>query len=236
MERVPKAWRAMLVLAACVAVANANAARPSNSGQAASAWSAEGLQAVDASGFDLAYIRPGGVPGRYRAVALTPVQVHFKRGWERGAAIPAGTRLHARDLRTIRESVARVVRERVARELEQGGYVLVDAPGADTLVLDLDVVDLYLNAPDLPTIRPTDTYAIYFGELTIVGSLRDPRSGEIVMRALDHTMGREYLVPRLTTEADNLHEIGSAAGNWGRALGRQLALAGLAPGGSNDRP
>lgn len=239
MERVPKA-RLMLVLTACLGVGTAHAAVatpvPTTSRQAAATWSAAGLQQVDAPGLDLAYVRPGAMLAPYRAIALSPVRVSFQRDWERGAAIPTGTRIRSRDLDSIRGDVAKVVRSRVARELERGGYAMVDAPGAEVLVLDLEVVNLYLNAPDLPTISPTDTYTTYFGELTLVGTLRDSRSGEILMRVLDHSIGREFVAPRLTTQADNLHEIGSVAGNWGRALRRQLALAGVAHGGSNDRP
>jgi hypothetical protein len=239
MERLQKPLFAMLVLGGLLAVATteaAEAAMPAQDARAEAASSTEALPPIAARGLDQAFARPGAILAPNRAILLKPVRVSFKQGWERGAAIPTGTRLRSRELHTIKADVAKVVRARVARELQLGGYALAEAPGADVLELDVQVVDLYLNAPDLPTISPVDTYATYFGELTLVGTLRDSSTGDILMHVSDRTVGREFAVARLTTQSDNLHEIGSAAGNWGRALRQHFSLAGQAQGGSNVRP
>ena len=93
----------------------------------------------------------------------------------------------------------------------------------------------YINAPDLPTTSRVDSYTTFFGEATLVGAVRDSGTGDTLMRVHDRSVGRE--APASAHDrADNAFEVGIVAGHWGRALRQQFALAGLAHGGSNDRP
>lgn len=204
--------------------------------QAAQAWRAEGLQAIDVRGMDVAYAQPGASLQAYRGVLLKPVKVSFQKNWERSAAIPAGTRIYPRDADRIRDDVADVVNREFKREFEKGGWRVVDAPGAGVLEVDVQVVDLYLNAPDLQTAGRSTSYARSFGRLTLVAELRDSTTGTVVMRLLDRSIGHDHATFEPTGRVENTREVGIVAGDWARALRRQLELARVAGEGSNGRP
>jgi hypothetical protein len=216
---------AMLLALAAPAPASTQTAVPTTKREAAAQWSEDGLQKVNVSGLDLAYARPGATLSGYRKVFVKPVSVSFRRNWERDAARPTGTRVRAADSQKIRDELAQIVHDQVLRELSKGGYQIVESAGDDVLELDLRVVELNLNAPDLPTADVIRTYTMSFGEMTLIADLRDSATGDTVMRILDRTVGRDYGVFRITTRVENTFELRNAAGEWARALRRELDAA-----------
>ena len=216
---------ALLVAGASMVVASPTPSAATTKRLAAAEWARDGLQPVKVKGLDLVYARPGALHAAYSKVRLAPISVEFQRNWERNAAIATGTRIRLRDITRIRNDIAQVVREEVVRGLARGGYQVVDVAGADVLEIDLRVAEVYLNAPDLPTVNFTRNYTRSFGEMTLIAELRDPASGAAVMRILDRTVGRDYGMFRFTTRVENSAEVGMAAHAWARKLSRELDLA-----------
>jgi hypothetical protein len=209
---------------------------PGTRDEAARAWRAEGLQAIKVRGMDVAFAQPGATLQAFHSITLKPVSVEFQKNWARSAAIPTGTRLYPRDADRIREDMAGVVDREIKREFEKAGWRVVDTPGAGVLEVEVRIVDLYLNAPDLPTPGLTKSYAQSFGQLTLVAELRDSASGAIVMRLLDHVDGHDHATFVRTTRVENTREVGMVASDWARNLLRQLELARVAADRSNGRP
>ena len=198
---------------------------PTTKKAAAAEWSEDGLQRIKVSGLDLVYSRPGATLAGYTKVQVSPVSVAFQRNWKHAMETRVGTRVRPEDLQEIREGLATIVREELVRELGKGGYQVVDAPGEDVLGIDLRVVELYINAPDLPTVGNTRSYTMSFGAMTMIADLSDSTTGATVMRILDHSEGRDYGVLRWTTRVDNIMEARNIANAWARALRRELDLA-----------
>lgn len=228
-----------------VALAAANPASASVAGaadgpgtrvEAASAWRDEGLQPITVRGMDVAYAQPGASLQSYHGIFLTPVTVSFQKNWTRSSAVAIGTRLSARDTDRIREDLAEVVNREIRREFERGGWRVADAPGTGVLEVDVQIVDLFLNAPDLPTPGISKSYTRSFGQLTLVAQLRDSATGTVVMRLLDHSTGHDHATFIRTTRVENAREVGFVASDWARAVRRQLELARVAGDGSNGRP
>jgi hypothetical protein len=229
--------KTLLPLALLVLAASASAETgPTTRRDAEAQWSQAGLQRTDMRGMDLAYARPGASLAPYRRVLLRPVDISFQRNWQRTAAQSTGTRIAQRDFQKVADDMSAVVREQVGRELERGGFTVVDAPGPDVLQIDVHVVELFLNAPDFPGAAQTRSYSQSFGEMTLVADLRDSRSGELLMSVLDRSIGRDFDQFRLTTRVENAREVGLAAQNWAGTLRRQLELARANGQGSNGRP
>ena len=197
---------------------------PGTRDQAAQAWRAEGLQAIKVRGMDVAYAQPGASLQAYHGILVKPVAVSFQKNWARSAAIATGTRLYPRDADRIRKEMADVVDREIRREFEQGGWRVMDTAGEGVLELEVRVVDLYLNAPDLPTPGLTRSYARSFGQLSLVAVLRDAASGAVVMRLFDHVDGHDHATFVHTTRVENTREVGLVASSWTRALRRQLPL------------
>ena len=209
---------------------------PTTRRDAQAAWQSEGLQPISVRGLDVAYLRPGANLHGYHSLLINPISVSFQKNWERNAGIPVGTRLRPRDTDRVRKDMADVVSAQLKGEFEKGGWRVVDRPGPGVLEMDVRIVDLYLNAPDLPTPGITKSYTRTFGELTLAADLRDASSGDVVMRTLDRIVGRDRIQLERTTRVENAHDVGIATTEWARVLRRQFELARVAGEGSNSRP
>lgn len=214
-----------LLASAGSAIADSQADSPTTRKQAAAEWSEDGLQRVKASGLDLVYVSPGATLAGYTKVKVSPVSVAFQRNWQRTLQTRAGERIRPEDLQEIRERLAAIVREEVVSELAKGGYQVVDTAGEDVLGINLRVVELYINAPDLPSTGRVRSYTMSFGGMTMIADLSDSASGSSVMRILDHSEGRDYGALRWTTQVGNTMEARNIANAWARALRRQLDAA-----------
>ncbi len=219
------------VLALCLAggLAMAEEATPTSKKQADAEWSTEGLQRTEVEGVDLVYMRPGATLADYNSVLLEPVSVAFRRDWGKPSMAGASRRIRNEDIQKIKDGLAALVREEVSAELGKGGYTLAEAPGDDVLSVEFSIVNLYINAPDLPTTSATRNYTTSVGEMTLVAELRDSVSGELLARILDRTVGRESMKPELTTSSDNVAAAKNAATHWAGKLRGALDKARKAP-------
>jgi uncharacterized protein DUF3313 len=207
-----------------MAAAQSEASAPLSKAQATSAWSEEGLQPLKVKGLDVVYARANADLGAYARILLGPVTVAFQRGWERNAVPGARRPVSAAESQRIRDRLAKLVRAEVVQELGSAGYELVDAPGDNVLEVDLAIVNLQVNAPDLGVGRTT-SYAVSAGEMTLVAELRDSASGEVLMRVFDRALAREWFRPQRITSVDNAAEARTAAQGWAKALRTELDLA-----------
>jgi len=207
------------------AAAQSDAGAPKSRRDAESMWNAEGLSKLNVKGLDVVYARPGATLGGYDKFMLRPITVAFQRDWEKRSAPGTRTPIKTQDAQRIKDRLSALVREEVTKQLNEGGYMLVDAPGDNVLEVALSIVNLDVNAPDIKTAGRVETYALSAGEMTLVADLRDSASGDIIMRVFDRTQAREYFHPQRITSVDNAAEARTAASAWAKALRKELDLA-----------
>lgn len=207
------------------AAAQADAGVPNSRRDAESMWNAEGLSKVAVKGLDVVYARPGATLGGYTKFILRPISVAFQRNWEKQAVPGTRTPIKAKDAQGIKDKLSALVHEEVIKQLNEGGYTLVQAPGDGVLDVTLSIVNLDVNAPDIKTAGRVETYALSAGEMTLVADLRDSTSGDIVMRVFDRTQAHEHFRPQRITSVDNAAEARTAASGWAKALRKELDLA-----------
>lgn len=155
----------------------------------------DGLERVERRGLDQVFVRPGTDLSQYDKVMLDPVEVSFDRSWD-----PRGSRigLETADPQAIRKGLASLAREVFREELEAaGGYELVEEPGPDVLRVRAQIVDLYINAPDIPRASATRTYVVNAGRMTLVAELYDSQTNALIARVVDRERGREYGINEL---------------------------------------
>lgn len=186
-------------------------------------WSHDGLRRAKVPGLDLVYAREGATLAGYDKVWLRGVDVAFRRDWRQSPQ--PGSRIVSGDLSRIKDGLAKILRDELGRELARGGYALVEAPGDGALELDVSIVDLYINAPDVPSALPVQRYTLSVGEMTLQAELRDAPTGEVIARVLDRREGRDRGVLELTTSVDNAAAAREAARAWAGILRRQLDAA-----------
>ena len=107
----------------------------------------------------------------YDAVLVAPVTVSFSKLWDPRDYGRFG--LRPRDVERIRSKVATLAQATFVKVLAEGGYRIVDRADAGVLQVEPNIIDLYVNAPDLPqsTSNATNGYditAAYTAELALV--------------------------------------------------------------------
>ena len=200
--------RALFVVS--IATLGAAVAAPS---QAASPATYEGLVAVQSRDLDEFYLRPNADLAAYRKIVIDPVQVTFRKDWNKDFVDPHGSmrRLLQDDVRLIAEETAATLQSAVAEAFKARGYEIAAAPGPGVLRLSPSIADLYVNAAEnLATGGGiTKSFTKDAGEATLVLEARDSVSGTLLGRVVDHRTARESKgtqigdVRRTTTVSNN---------------------------------
>jgi hypothetical protein len=213
--------RAACLLALTVAVADLSAATNKEVDQTLSRG---GLQKIEVKDLDLAYARPGASLAAYKRVQLDPVEVGFRKSKDPSRAGSA-IKLSSEEREKIRSSVARVVQEEFAKEVQKSStYQIASEAGPDVLRVKPRILDLYMNAPDVGPGR-SRTLVSSAGEMTLVAELSDSASGRVLARVADQRDaskgGRMYLVNGKVNE----EEARKIAAGWAQILRKALDKA-----------
>lgn len=201
-------------LLACMAMA-ALLATPTLSAGAA-VTSDDGLVPIKVKGVDKAYKREGASLKGYKAIMIRPVTVAFHKNWNPRDYGDFG--LRSQDVTRIREALGKLANETFGRVLAKGGYTIADEPGENVLDVEVDIVDLFVNGPDVGSAADTRTYVFSAGEMRLLVKLSDSVTGTILFRASDFKsdLGTGRLV--WANRAFNRMEAEGALEGWARQL------------------
>lgn len=180
----------------------------------------DGLVPVKAKSFDQAWKRPDVMLKSYTGVLLRPATITFSKAWRARDFGAYG--LKTRDVERIRSFYAGLADESFARVLSQGGYRIANAPGENVLEIQLEIVDLYVNAPDFDSDVFARTYVRNFGDMRLQMTLRDSMSGTTLFRSSDLKRGDETGRLEWANSVYNRSEAQRAFTDWARQLQRVL--------------
>jgi len=216
------AFRAASLLTLALALTGALAA---GSKEVDAAMSSGGLQKVKVKGIELAYTRPGASLAGYKRVMLDPVAVEFDKSWNptrSGSTLKIG----ASERENIRSTIARLVQEAFAKELQaSSSYQVVNESGPDVLRVKASIVNLYLNAADAGSSSRTRTYVTSAGSLTLVAELQDSASRQVLARVADRREASDSGRLQATDNMVNEDETRAVATQWARILRTALDKA-----------
>jgi hypothetical protein len=189
------------------------------------AMSHDGLQKVTVPGLAQAYARPGATLAGYGRVLIEPVQVAFSRNWD-PTRTGSRLKLSKEERENIRNGVAAIVQEEFVKELQdRSSYKVVNEAGADVLRVKVNIVDLYVNAPDTESVSRSRTYTVSAGQMTLIAELFDSESGEILARVVDRREARNDDALRLSSSVVKRGEAQEIAASWARILRTALDKA-----------
>jgi len=187
--------------------------------QDTNAWATGGLQKVTIQGLDLAYVKPGATLKQYTKVAMKPVSVSFAKNWAEDVTAGTMARVQPADMQAIRTKLASMLEMAVYTELKAGGYNLVSAVGEDVLYVEMDIVNLYISAPQLNNgMNLPDTYALTAGQAQLIVQLSDTVTGDTIARVVDNYHGMETGQQMMITAAVNEVEARNACTQWAKRL------------------
>lgn len=172
-----------------------------------SVW--DGLEYRPGPGSGALYVYPDAEVGAVGGFLVDPPVVVIDADWNPQISVTVGRgiapdRLTDRDRRHIVDVIAREFRKIVVREIEAGGYRVVERAEADTTVVTTALVDLHMA-------RASDD------NMTFAMLVRDASTGAVLARFFDQQTGDMGFLqfPDSVTESDNFRR---AARDWGRKV------------------
>jgi hypothetical protein len=174
------------------------------------------LVKIDARHVDEAYLLPGADFRPYTKVMIDPAEIAFRKGWQRDMR-DSGRRISDEDAQKIADAARGGFAEVWDKAFRGAGYGIATAPGADVLRLSPQVIDLYINAPDVMTAGRSRSYAVEAGEATLVLQARDSVTGATLGYAVDRQRTRS-MGNRLqwTTSVSNKADFTQLFEQWAR--------------------
>lgn len=159
---------------------------------AIAAWGKEGLKPVQVPGIDLTYVKADARLNGYRKVVLGRVDVAVDRGWKLSGFAAGSTTTG--NLKPIIADAEAMVREELVKALDGSGFDLVEAPAADAVRVDVEIVDLHVMALESGRARGREADGVSLGRVTLRATIVDATSGDLILRVFDREEGPE---PRL---------------------------------------
>jgi hypothetical protein len=179
----------------------------------------DGLRLQRSAALDQVYLRPGATFAGYRRVRLEPAEVSFDKAWNPNAAERDLTRqVTPKDAQAMKDALSKMLHETFAAELQKGGYTLTDDVAPDVLRVTPSIVDLYVNAPDVPGAGRVQTYVMDAGRMTLVVEARDAVTGQLLARVVDTKRGTDWGRLTWANAVTNAAEAQRAITAWAKAL------------------
>jgi len=186
----------LLALAGCetTPVAPANTYSPVTADAAFPDSTPEGLSRVQGAKADVLYVLPGADLSTYTEVTLAEPEIAFVKNWrwDYNSNVSFENQVSSSDMVTMINTGKRLLKESFTKQLTNGGYTVVNAPGPKVLLVKASLMDLDAYAPD-PNLRASGmnrTYTQGAGEATMVVELHDSVTGQLLARAYDRKSGK----------------------------------------------
>ena len=157
---------------------------------AAVAPDVEGLVEVKVKKVDKGWLLPDADFRQYTRVMIDPAEVSFRKGWmleqnRKRMRMGGGKKITETDL----QEIAAVARSGFGHIFEQAfveaGWQIAREPAEDVLRLQPEIVDLYITAPDMPTVGNTRSYTVEAGEARLVLAAHDSTTNALLAVAVD---------------------------------------------------
>ncbi len=188
----------------------------------------EGLVRVKKAKASLVYVRPGVDFSVYKKVVMVEPQIAFRHDWKSdyNSGHMGAQRITDTDMANMIATGKKLLVEAFASELQKGGYVLGDGPGAGVLAIRANIVELDVYAPDPRNMSSNwaKTYSDGSAEATLVLELYDSATAQLLARAYDQRSnsnnGYTWRVPR--THQTNVTDARLAFEEWAQMLVKGL--------------
>lgn len=188
---------------------------------------ADGLHRLDYSGFANAWVRVDAPFSSYGTIVLAEPLVAYERTPHRymsNYGVNPNFPLSDTQMATLK----RYFRESFEEEFAKSDHFrLVDEPGPDTLHVVPAIVDLVVLVPTRSRPSTNQTFSQQFAYMTLLAEVRDPQSGEVLVRVADRQAARPP-GSNQTTSLSWSNGVNDAAAfrntfrGWARALRQRL--------------
>ena len=191
----------------------------------------DGLEKIEVKNVDTVYWKPGETLANYSSVKIEKPEVSFRKNWLRDQnrnRVSLSSRLTEDDMQKIASELADAFVERFTRQIESGGYGVSNSAGPGVLVLQPEIVNLDVVAPDVSMREPgmQRTFTVdTTGEMTLQMDMLDGGSNTVIGRAIDRSETRNPSVMQVTNSVTNRADANMILDRWARALVDSMNMA-----------
>jgi hypothetical protein len=181
-----------------------------------------GLELVASKNVGALYRRPDVDISAYSKIMIGEPAVEFSKNWNPRNYGTFG--LSAAQLTKIRVDLAALAKSVFAQALGDGGYEIVTDAGDGVLVITPNIVNLFINAPDVPTAGRSRTYTMEAGSATLALQVNDAVTGTLLAVVFDQRRSGSSTM-RWTTSVSNRAAAEGMLKGWAEQLKRELDAA-----------
>jgi Protein of unknown function (DUF3313) len=181
-----------------------------------------GLELVATKNVATLYRRPDADFTAYNKVMIGEPTVEFSKNWNPRNYGKFG--LSAAQLTKIRVDLAAMAKSVFAKSLSDGGYEIVSGADDGVLVITPNIVNVFINAPDVPTAGQSRTYTMDTGSATLALQVNDAVTGTLLAVVYDQRRTGSSTM-QWATSVSNRAAADSMLKGWAEQLKRELDAA-----------
>jgi len=195
-----------------------------------------GLHLVHDSKLKAVYLKPGAEFSGYKRVKILDSYVAFRKHWRRDHNETNPLSVSSSDMDKIKKLVAEEFHKVFVKELEKGGYSVVDETGDDVLLLRPAIINLDVEAPDTMSAGMNRTFAASAGSMTLYLELYDSAASDLIATVVDPEVARDYGRFMAQNRVTNLQAADEILKKWADTLRDYLDHAHKTAGGGAAGP
>jgi hypothetical protein len=181
-----------------------------------------GLELVASKNVGALYRRPDVDPSAYGKIMIGEPVVEFSKNWNPRNYGTYG--LSATQLQGIRVDLAALAKSTFIQVLSDGGYAVVTEVADGVLYITPNIVNVFINAPDIKTAGRSRTYTMDAGSMALVLQVNDAVTGTLLAVALDQRRSGSSTM-QWTTSVSNRAAAERMLKDWAELLKRELDAA-----------
>jgi hypothetical protein len=181
-----------------------------------------GLELVTSKNIGALYRRPDVDTSAYSKILIAEPAVEFSKNWNPRNYGTFG--LSAARVTKIRLDLASMAKSVFAKALTDGGYEIVTEVGDGVLAITPNIVNVFINAPDVPASGQSRTYTLDAGSATLALQVNDAVTGTLLAVALDQRRSGSSRMQWATSTSNRAAASGMLKG-WAEQLKRELDAA-----------
>jgi Protein of unknown function (DUF3313) len=181
-----------------------------------------GLELVASKNVGALYRRPDVDISAYSKIMIGEPAVEFSKSWNPRNYGNFG--LSAAQLTKIRADLAAMAKSVFAKSLGDGGYEIVSDAADGVLVITPNIVNVFINAPNIPTAGRSRTYTMDAGSASLALQVNDAVSGTLLAVVLDQRRSGSSTM-QWATSVSNRAAAENMLKGWAEQLKRELDAA-----------
>jgi hypothetical protein len=185
----------------------------------------DGLHLKHQNKLGAVYTLPGASISEYQRIKLVDVYVAFKKNYKRDYnrdQMGLSNHLTDEDLQKIKGKVASEFKRVFTKELEKGGYKVVDETGSDIMIIRPAIINLEITAPEIANMGMSRTIVRSTGSMTLYMELYDSTTSQKFAEVIDAEEIGDNSFAHVANRGTNQAELDRTLSNWAKLLRKRL--------------